>query len=199
MMDGWKQLSKIPEFNEHFNKNKPIQKNITLTKEDMLEVKKYAETKSGVKRQEIETQKDPLDLLGRNLSGIMGELAVEKYLKAKFIKWNDFVTQRNYRPDLSALGLNIGVKTVKKGYFHLIYPKIHEHQILVFRDNENLIIGGLATIEVLKKYSSKEYCFDDAVKKIGFYGFEHLIPFESVEDLKRLTQYKKEVDWNTIF
>lgn len=124
-------------------------------------------------------------------TGLMGECALELLFDCKFIDWS--VGNSNYynSADLKALGLNVGVKTVELHKFPVIHKIAHRPELVCIKRNENtVILCGLATISILNKYQDDELILSPYLRKrgtkTGFYGFEHLIKIASIEELREL-------------
>jgi len=130
-------------------------------------------------------------------SGYQAEFGVQKCLKINFIDWSirtDKKLQDYNFADLKNIGLDIGVKTRRYGKFPLVSinpttPEIITVEIVNSElEQIEIYICGYATVECLKKYSNKNFSDPpDAVgKKMLFFGYEHLLPFKTIDDLKNL-------------
>ena len=142
--------------------------------------KTWAEKMIEVKSKEAHWKEDKWNARKRLMTGILGEMAVEKYLGKEFIDWSIGSSAKYNHPDLSALDKNVGIKTVTHGSFPVIPIKNYYPQIIVlFRPTDlGCWICGLAEVDVLNKYQSMDLILSPALKKrnvkTGFYGFEHL-------------------------
>jgi hypothetical protein len=127
----------------------------------------------------------------RYYTGILGELALEKFFGINgIVDWSIGDSKDYHVPDLKKLGLNIGIKTVEYGAFPVIFKKNYSNEIILIRwKDKHVYICGLATQDVLNKFQSEDLILDKKLKikgtKTGFYGFEHLKKFSSLEELKR--------------
>ena len=100
--------------------------------------------------------------------------------------------------DLSNIGLNIGVKTVKIGNgLPLVYNSfIKFPEIISVLDLPYVYIIGYATIPMIQYYKSRNYVWGYAKKnssKCGYWGFHKLHEFKTLDDLKKL-YYNKELN-----
>ena len=80
----------------------------------------------------------------------------------------------------------MGVKCATLGNAPLVskYPKRAEIICIKYDDN-TVIICGIATQEMLKKYCDESYRKDPkASHKTAFVGFKHLLPCRTLEDLE---------------
>lgn len=138
---------------------------------------------------------DGLGTHKRFMSGLIGELAVERLLGINFIDYEQIENQTHSKfyntPDLQKAGFNIGVKTVEYGKVPLIPAHNSYSQIICIRDTPNsVLVCGLATKEVLNIYQNEDLVLARDVKinndkkrsknntrtiKTGFFGFHKLI------------------------
>ena len=62
--------------------------------------------------------------------------------------------------------------------------------ICVKLNDDEIAVCGLATVDVMKNNSSLDLILDPFLKKkgtkTGFCGFEHLIPFSNLDELKSI-------------
>ena len=136
---------------------------------------------------------DPFNEVKRFTTGFLGEAALENLFDIDIIDWSIGYSGLYHKPDIP--GYNVGIKTVERGKFPVIFKKNNYPQIICIKSTkyENVIfICGLATSEVLNKYQSEDLILSPYLRsrgtKTGFYGFEHLLPISSLEDL---LPYKK--------
>ena len=116
----------------------------------------------------------------RWVNGILGECAVEKYIRRTFIDWSIGDSKKYHVSDLSKLGIKCGIKTVQAGKLPIIFKRAKEPEIIVIQESlYNYYICGVATEKVLNKYQSDEFVKSGRLRsrgtKTAFYGFEHLI------------------------
>lgn len=116
----------------------------------------------------------------RIFTGVIGEMAVEKYLGKEFIDWTIGKSIDYQKPDLAALGLEYGVKTTEYGKFPIIYKENTYSQIFVIYRQEDQIafLCGIANVGTLNEYQSDDLILSPQLRakkiKTGFYGFEWL-------------------------
>ena len=129
----------------------------------------------------------------RNLTGLMGEAAIEKLMGNWVIDWSIGDSKIYNTPDI--IGYNVGIKTVEKGKFPIIYKKNDYPQIMCILSDENpnlVYVCGLATPKVLNEYQDDSLILNSDIRekgyKTGFYGYEHLIPVKSLEDIEEYRQ-----------
>jgi hypothetical protein len=129
-------------------------------------------------------------------NGYQAEVCVEKLLKIKFIDWgvlkkNTLVNEHNFS-DLKNIDLDIGIKSSVYGKFPLVSINPTTPEIICVRITDKgvttIYICGYASIDCLKKYSNKNISWpEDCIgKKMEFFGYKFLQPFESIDDLQRL-------------
>lgn len=129
----------------------------------------------------------------RFTTGFLGEAALEKLFNIDIIDWTVGDSKAYHHPDIP--GYNIGIKTVEKGKFPIIFKRNYYPQILCIKSDQysNLIfVCGLAVPEVLNKYQDDNLILDPNLRrrgtKTGFYGFQYLTPIHSLDDIAK---YKK--------
>jgi hypothetical protein len=133
----------------------------------------------------------------RCYTGMLGEVALEKYLGVTGIAdWTIGESSLYHQPDLKKLGINAGVKTVEYGLFPVIFKNNYGNEVIMIRwKNRHVYLCGVAKKEVLNTCQS-----DDLIKcsmlrtrgtKTGFYGFSELKTFNDINDLKYISQFKQ--------
>ena len=116
----------------------------------------------------------------RIFTGVIGEMAVEKYIGKEFIDWTIGKSIDYQKPDLVALGLDYGVKTTEYGKFPIIYKENTYSQIFVIyrQFDQTAFICGIGSAEILNKFQSDDLILSPQLRakkiKTGFYGFEWL-------------------------
>ena len=132
----------------------------------------------------------------RETTGKYAEMALEQFLSTEFVDWSIGDSRKFNTPDLQPIGLRCGVKacSIMKGSSNVplvpimpSYPEV----IVVVRPTQsqvNTYICGVATREVMMRHSNMTLIRSSNVrnlgKKTGFYGFDHLIPFTSLTELR---------------
>lgn len=159
---------------------------VSLTNDENARVENFANHKVVEKMKEGIHQKDNNQEHKRSTTGQSGELAVEKHFGIPFTDWTVGNSKKYNYADLALKGYNLGVKCATLGNAPLVskYPKRAEIICIKYDDN-TVIICGIATQEILKKYCDESYRKDPkASHKTAFVGFEHLLPCRTLEDLK---------------
>jgi len=172
---------------------------VQLTKEDIEHANMWA---AEMYRAKIDMGERPDDLgsfVKRETSGRCGEIAVEKLLGMEFVDWSISASKKHNRPDLEPIGLRCGIKSSSIGVEKPNVPLVpivpmYSQVIVILRPNKYKYefgdlasICGVATREVMMRHSSMELVRSRNVRgKIGFCGFEYLIPFSSFEELEAI-------------
>lgn len=162
---------------------------VVIPHDDMVLLNDFAERLVKAKESEPHHIVDSNDVKKRFLTGLMGERAVEILLGIKMIEWSVGDSIQFNHPDI--LGLGVGVKTVERNKFPIIFKKNNYPQIICIRSDkrENLVfVCGVACPNILNRYQSDTLVIRqelvDRQTKTAFYGFEHLAKFENIEELK---------------
>lgn len=131
----------------------------------------------------------------RWITGVSGELAVEKLLGVEFFDWSIGQSDVYNVADLRQLGLDVGIKTVEYGKFPVIHKKSTRPEIIVIKEDDRYYVCGVATVDVLNKYQDDNLVLNKKLRarnvKTGFYGFEQLRQFRSFEELKDILNTKQ--------
>lgn len=148
----------------------------------MKRIEKWARCKALTKlrSQEKAHQVDNQKEIKRNITGQMGELAVEKYLGIQFVDWSVGNSEKYNVPDIGIK--NVGVKTVEYGKMPVVLKNPGYPEIICVRKENTVYIAGLATPEILMKYQDDNLILDENLRKrnvkTGFYGFSELKPID---------------------
>jgi hypothetical protein len=182
----------LKKFIKYFKESKQKYVRLKITNETKEKIYKFA--KKIIIEKEYIYRIDNGSELKRWITGISGELAVEKFLDIKFFDWSIGNSNCYNLTDLNSIGLNIGVKTVEFGKFPIVHKSPTKPEIILVKDGDYLYLLGIASIEVMKKYSDDDLILSSQLKarnvKTGFYGFEYLQQFRNIKDLKEiLLQY----------
>lgn len=155
----------------------------------LQEIKELAEKIVSVKNTESHHKVDHNQEIKRFTTGLMGEAAVEMLLGIKIIDWTIGDSAGYHHPDIP--GYNVGIKTVEKNKFPVIFKENTYPQIICIRSDKYddlVFVCGLATPDVLNRYQSDELILDYNLRKrgtkTGFWGFEHLSPVTGLADLE---------------
>lgn len=171
---------------------------IFISNEERSNVMDFVRKFKSAKRQEKNHRIDDDQQFQRFLNGFLGEYALEKFLGVQFRDETVGVSSKYNQSDLKSIGIQSGVKTFRKGNYPTVLRQFNGYQILVctesvFNEEKQPIgtyayICGLAHKDVLDQFSSVDLISNKKLKernvKAGFYGFEHLVPFNNLEELK---------------
>lgn len=123
-------------------------------------------------------------------TGFLGEMALGEYIGRDFVDLTVGNSKSYSVPDLHKLGLNIGVKTVEMGNFHLIPKNPKTPEVIVVKTGDLFYICGVASVETLRNCRDASLIKSSGCKirdyKTGFYGLDQLVPFGSYEELVRI-------------
>jgi hypothetical protein len=124
----------------------------------------------------------------RFLTGTLGELALEKLLSTEgIVDWEIGDSVKYHSPDLKSIGLKVGVKSVNYGLFPIIFNKSYSPEIINIVYKNYVYVCGVATVDVLNTYQSTDLIKSPKLKsrgtKTGFYGFDKLKTFNTLEEL----------------
>lgn len=129
----------------------------------------------------------------RFMTGLLGEAALSNVIKKPIIDWS-IGNSINYNiADLSKLGLNVGIKTVEYGKFPIVFKNSYYPEIILLKKTfKEFFVCGLATVETLKKYQDDNLILSPLLRnrgiKTGFYGFNELLRFSNLQELKELVR-----------
>lgn len=168
-------------------------KRVVIPTEYMKRIEEFASRIVNAKANEQHHKIDNGQELKRFTTGLMGEAALEILLGINIIDWTVGNSKDYHHPDIP--GYSVGIKTVEKWKFPIIFKSNAYPQIICIRSDKysNLMfVCGLATVDVLNNCQSDDLILDPNLRsrgtKTGFWGFEHLTPLRSIKDIE---QYKK--------
>ena len=169
---------------------------ITLEDNELEKVNSFVRLVVKEKNKEEHYKSDNNSKFKRFYNGIIGEVAIEKLLgmEGKIIDWSVGNSNTYHKPDLSAIGLKVGIKTVEYGLFPVIFKISYYPEIInIVYKKKYVYVCGIALKDTLNKYQSNSLIKDKNLKKrstkTGFYGFQHLKQFSSIKELKDITLY----------
>jgi hypothetical protein len=169
-------------------KCKPNMHYITLTDDELAKIDTFAKQKAIAKLGEAHHMCDGGQEYKRNYTGMMGEVALEKFFGTPFVDWSVGTSDKYNVADLRPLGYNVGIKTVEMGKFPLVRRDAYRPEIICIKRNENtVIICGLATVDVLIHNQDDKFVRSPNAlrrgEKSAFVGFDKLIKINSLNDL----------------
>lgn len=184
----------IRNFKNYSDFIKSFSQVVIIDKETMLLLEDFALKLNAAKQNEFHHIIDNKSGIKRFTTGLLGEHAIEKLLGINIINWNIGNSKEFHNPDIP--NYKVGIKTVEYGKFPIIFKKSYYPQIICIvkkrSDASVVYVCGIATTDVLNSYQDDDLILDQALRsrgtKTGFWGFEHLIPLTSIEDLK---EYKR--------
>lgn len=186
------------EFRKQFTSHKYNYIRVIVPDEDIYKMKGFLLKIAQAKVKEKQYQIDGEQLSRRWETGMVGERAVEIYLKRKLIDYNIGDSLFFARPDLRTIGLSIGVKTSWYGNHPLIPLNPDRPEIICIRNENTVYICGIAILPILRTFVSSDYVKDMNIlhkryPKSGFYGFHALVFFKDAEDIKKKFNYDSEI------
>lgn len=164
---------------------------IELDGEDLDKLNQFVKEVIAVKQNESHHQIDSNNESKRWFTGLGGELALQKILGESFVDLSVGNSIGYHTPDLSKLGLSVGIKTVEYGKYPVIFKKSYKPEIIILKTGDKeFSVLGLATVNVLNKYQDDNKILSHSLRargtKTGFIGLHKLKPFNNLEDLKKL-------------
>lgn len=165
---------------------------ITFTDQDIQQIKSEIKSIIQEKQKESLHQLDNTKEEKRWLTGMLGELAVEKYLNISFRDSSVGNSNLYNVPDLEKSGYNIGVKSSMFPNFPVINRTITYPQIFVLiRENPYRgIILGLADMDLIQE-NLQDKTNDDLIyvkamlsRKTAFSKLDQLKPIKTTADLE---------------
>ncbi len=180
-------------YEEYVVKHADSYKSMKICDDYYQKIVEFASQVCARKLSETHHRTDNRSELKRFTTGLVGEAALEGLLGIKIIDWTIGESSFYHHPDIP--GYNVGIKTVERNKFPIIFKKNTYPQIICIRSIQTpnaVFVCGLASTSVLNKYQSDDLIVDPYLRargtKTGFYGFEHLIPINGIADL---AEYRK--------
>lgn len=168
-------------------------KRVLIDRDYITRIEKLARDIVSAKAIESHHQVDNGKELKRFTTGLMGEAALEKLLGINIIDWTVGNSITYHHPDIP--GYSVGIKTVEKGKFPIVFKDNRYPQIICIRADyrdDLVFVCGLATVDTLNSCQSDELVLDPRLlgrgTKTGFWGFNQLLPISSINDI---AQYRK--------
>lgn len=177
---------------------------IEFTKQELLPLIELTKQIAEEKIKESNYKIDNLNIHKRYMTGLMGELAVERLLGINIIDYKQEENRTHSKffntPDLQDAGFNVGVKTVEYGKVPLIPTYNRYSQIICIRDTpKSILVCGIATPETLNTHQTEDLVLANSLKKTnedrrrkgninniktGFYGFNNLLNIDYINNLR---------------
>lgn len=124
-------------------------------------------------------------------TGMGGELALEQMLGRPFVDLSIGDSNDYHVPDLSKLGLEVGIKSVERGKYPVIFKRSTKPEIVILRlADDTFSILGVALVEDLNKYQDDTQILSPSLRtrgtKTAFTGLHKLKGFNSLDELIKL-------------
>lgn len=147
--------------------------------------KKFQAAKQGEQIHQIDNDQE----IKRYMTGFAAELALERFLGVKILD-TTFGHSDNYNhADLKSSGLNVGIKCSLFKNYPVVFKEPHNPEIITVLKGTRVYICGLASIQNMTTNCDDDLILNAKFKargvKTGFYGFDQLIPFKNLEELKQ--------------
>ncbi|PMR71811.1 hypothetical protein [Billgrantia endophytica] len=188
-------------YKNHIEPNITRYTRIEFNKQELMPIIELTKQIVEEKEKEFNYQIDGISTHKRYMTGLIGELAVERLLGINFIDYTQEANQTHSKyfntPDLENAGINLGVKTVEYGKVPLIPFYNNYSQIICIRDTpKSVLVCGIATNEILNTYQDEELVLSKKLRelndikrsnnnirniKTGFYGFHKLIDINTIK------------------
>ena len=156
------------DYDEYVTKFSDSFKRVRIDEEYVLKIKDFAKRLSDAKAREPHHLIDYGQELKRFTTGLLGEAALEKLFGITIIDWTIGDSPDYHFPDIP--GHTVGVKTVERGKFPVIFKKNKYPQIICIRSDymENLVfVCGLADVEVLNRCQDDELILSPNLRRRG--------------------------------
>lgn len=177
-------------YDEYVTKYSDGFRRVRIDRDYLEKIYVFAEQLAEAKKSEEHHKKDNNQEIKRKITGLMGEAALEKLFGISIIDWTIGDSETYHTPDVP--GFRVGIKTVEKGKFPIIFKENWYPQIICIRSDrfdDLIFVCGLATSETLNSCQSDDLVLDYKLRqrgtKTGFWGFSQLTPINSLEDLSR--------------
>lgn len=160
----------------------PKRVDIQLTQEDLNFITEFANNVAKRKMEEGHIQADSGELIKRQITGKVGELAVERWLKTPFLDTTIGASKDYAVPDLRIAGYEMGCKTVEIGKAPLVpkKPKVPELIMLWNPKTYMVHILGIATPKLIMEHGDDSLVLSPNVRRLGwktgFGAFDKLLP-----------------------
>lgn len=170
---------------------KALDKGTTVKLLDTTRLNEFIVAVMAKKKEESHHKIDPFNEAVRWRTGVGGELALEQMLGEKFVDLSVGESDDFHTPDLSKLGLKVGVKSVEKGKYPVIFKKSETPEIIVLRlSDDTFSILGVVLPEDLNKYQDDDLILSPSLRargtKTAFTGLHKIKPFNNLEQLKSI-------------
>lgn len=163
---------------------------IELTAADVELVREFAKQFQKAKSFEHLHQIDDEQEIKRYMTGFSAELALEKMLGVKILDTTLGKSENYNHADLKENGINIGIKCAHYGNYPVVFKKPYNAEIVTVLRGNKVYVCGVASIQTMLDYADDNLILNAKFRargvKSGFYGFDQLIPFNNLDELKSI-------------
>jgi len=163
---------------------------IELTAADVELVREFAKQFQKAKSFEHLHQIDDEQEIKRYMTGFSAELALEKLLGVKILDTSLGKSEHYNHADLKDNGINVGIKCAHYGNYPVVFKKPYNAEILTVLRGNKVYVCGVASIQTMLDYADDNLILNAKFRargvKSGFYGFDQLIPFTNLDELKAI-------------
>ena len=171
--------------------SKPLDNGVVVKLLDTTALNAFIAAVMEKKKAEWHHKIDPFNEAVRWRTGVGGELALEQMLGQKFVNLSVGDSKDFHTPDLSKLGLKVGVKSVEKGKYPVIFKRSDKPEIIILKlSDDTFSILGVVLPEDLNKHQDDSLILSPSLRargtKTAFTGFHKIKPFKNLEQLKSI-------------
>lgn len=163
---------------------------IELTAADVELVREFAKQFQKAKSFEHLHQIDDEQEIKRYMTGFSAELALEKLLGVKILDTSLGKSENYNHADLKDNGINVGIKCAHYGNYPVVFKKPYNAEIVTVLRGNKVYVCGVASIQTMLDYADDNLILNAKFRargvKSGFYGFDQLIPFTNLDELKSI-------------
>lgn len=163
---------------------------IELTAADVELVREFAKQFQKAKSFEHLHQIDDEQEIKRYMTGFSAELALEKLLGVKILDTSLGKSEHYNHADLKDNGINVGIKCAHYGNYPVVFKKPYNAEIVTVLRGNKVYVCGVASIQTMLDYADDNLILNAKFRargvKSGFYGFDQLIPFTNLDELKAI-------------
>lgn len=170
----------------HLLPNLPM---VSIGEKKYTKIYQHVANLEAAKMEEEAHKRDNKSHFKRHLTGILGEGAVENYLRIPVIDYTISHSKNHKHADLRQHGLDVGIKTIEYSKLPLIEIGAKRPEIILIKKQLEPVfwICGIYHPGVLRKYSDIGLIWDDQIEgKTCFYAMDKGRQFKTLEDLKKI-------------
>jgi len=163
---------------------------IELTPADVELIREFALQFQKAKSTEHIHQIDNEQEIKRYMTGFSAELALEKMLGVRILDTSLGKSENYNHADLKSNGINVGIKCAHYGNYPVVFKQPYNAEIVTVLRGNKVYVCGVASVQTMLKYADDNLILNAKFRargvKSGFYGFEQLIPFKNLGELKTI-------------